>query len=169
VTAGASFQLAIVPSVYLTAVTEAAANECLQSWGHKMGPLNRPFPSRAHGLVAGGRLVAVATTGPLIRGHVAGLPHLNRENTVELSRLCAERPGLCRVMIRLWREFVFPELQGVSAAVSYQDADLHKGHTYRFDGWRRAGMSRSGTDARSGRRGRRKWVWVWPPEAIRAV
>lgn len=89
-----------------------------------------------------------------------GLHHLTRENTCELSRLCAERPHLCRVALRLWREFVFPQL-GYRYVISYQDADMHSGNTYRFDGWKRAGFSSSGTDTRSGRRGRRKWIWVW--------
>jgi antitoxin VapB len=74
------------------------------------------------------------------------------------------RPGPASAAwgIRLWREFVFPAL-GVPFAISYQDADMHSGRTYRFDGWERSPMiSRSGSDARSGRQGRRKWVWVWP-------
>lgn len=49
--------------------------------------------------------------------------------------------------------------------MSYQDADLHNGHTYRFDGWERVGYSHSGNDYRTGRRGRRKWVWLWPRRA----
>ncbi len=44
---------------------------------------------------------------------------------------------------------------------SYQDADMHSGNTYRFDGWTRIGFSSSGTDIRSGRKGRRKWIWHW--------
>ncbi|MEM9597062.1 MAG: hypothetical protein AAGD06_22510 [Acidobacteriota bacterium] len=109
--------------------------------------------------------MAVVVASTLIRERVGGgLGHLTRETTVELSRLCACRPHLCRVVLRMWREFVFPVL-GFEAAVSYQDADLHTGHTYRFDGWRRAGFASSGTDQRSGRRGRRRWIWVWPPTA----
>ena len=87
---------------------------------------------------------------------------LVRDNTIELARLCATRSGLCRVALRLWREFVFPTL-GYQVAVSYQDADLHNGSTYRFDGWRRVGFSRGGSvDQRTGRVGRNKWIWVWP-------
>lgn len=108
-----------------------------------------------------GQIVAVATSSSLIRECVGGgLKHLTRQNTIELSRLCAARSGLCRVMIRLWREFVFPQL-GYEYAISYQDADLHTGNTYRFDGWKREARSRSGTDSRSGRKGRDKWIWVW--------
>jgi hypothetical protein len=51
-----------------------------------------------------------------------------------------------------------------------QDAAQHRGNLYRFDGWRRAGYSRAGgTDRRSGRPGRHKWIWVWPPEAAEAL
>jgi antitoxin VapB len=103
----------------------------------------------------------VAVHSNLISPRLGGeLRHITRQNSVELSRLCASRPGLCRVVLRLWREFVFPAL-GKQYAVSYQDADLHNGNTYRFDGWKRLGFSRSGTDKRSGAKGRRKWIWVW--------
>jgi hypothetical protein len=90
----------------------------------------------------------------------AGCDYMTRANTIELARLCASRSGLCRVALRLWREGVFP-LFGVQYAMSYQDADLHSGNTYRFDGWRRVAFSSSGTDQRSGRKGRRKWIWQW--------
>ena len=141
----------------------AAANNCLRAWGHKMGALERGNESGVHyALMHEGRPVAVAMTSGLIRECVGGgNRHLTRENCMELSRLCAERPGLCRVALRLWREFVFPKL-GVENAISYQDADMHNGNTYRFDGWKRIGdIARSGTDQRSGRNGRNKWVWHW--------
>jgi hypothetical protein len=138
------------------------ANELLRRWGHAMGPLERG-DSRgwAHVLTHERRPVALATTSYLIRQVAGGgQTHLTRENTCELSRLCAERSGLCRVALRLWREFVFPSLP-FEHALSYQDADLHTGATYRFDGWTRGGFSSSGTDARTGKRGRRKWIWTW--------
>lgn len=145
------------------------ANALLTRWGHKMGPMQRPeFASiPLHVLLNGGRPMALAMAAPLVREHVGGgLGHLNRANSIELARLCAERPGLCRVALRLWREFVLPQL--APAAISYQDADMHSGNTYRFDGWARAGFSSSGTDQRTGRKGRRKWIWVYPPEAATA-
>jgi hypothetical protein len=49
-------------------------------------------------------------------------------------------------------------------AISYQDAALHSGNLYRFDGWQRRAFSHSGTDTRSGRPGRDKWIWVYPPQ-----
>lgn len=80
------------------------------------------------------------------------------------SRICAVRPGLNRVLLRLWREFVFPGLPH-QYAVSYQDAVLHTGDLYRFDGWTLINKSaRSGPDTRSGRAGRRKRIWLWTNE-----
>lgn len=150
------------PIASLVPISLNQANELLIAWEHKMGPINRGNGyNRCYALLHNGAPVAVATTSTLIRENVAGMSMLTRANCVELSRLCAERPALCRVMLRMWREFVFPAL-GYRYAVSYQDADLHTGNTYRFDGWKRAGYSHSGTDHRSGRKGRDKWIWVWP-------
>jgi antitoxin VapB len=158
--------LSLLPFVAFDSVPLDVANECLRRWGHKMGPIRRPMGAVAqHALLHEGRPVAVVTTSTLIREAVQGCAadEFNRETTVELSRLCAVRPGLCRVAIRLWREFVFPEL-GYALAISYQDADLHTGRTYRFDGWSRIAFARAGgADPRSGRKARNKYVWCWPP------
>lgn len=151
------------PIASLIPTSETEANDLLVAWGHRMGPLNRGnrAASHAHVLLAHNKPVAVALTSSLIRECVGGgLGHMTRANTVELSRLCAADSWACRVMLRLWRELVFPEL-GVQFAISYQDVDAHTGNTYRFDGWRRLGYSSSGTDSRTGRRGRRKNIWVW--------
>lgn len=148
----------------------ADANHYLMSWGHQMGELHRGNQGAlCHALFHGGHPVAVTTASRLIAPVVGNCPWLTRDRAIELSRLCAERAGLCRVALRLWREFVFPAL-GFPFAVSYQDADLHTGATYRFDGWQRVGKSRSGTDTRSGRPGRNKWVWQWPAlESLEAL
>jgi hypothetical protein len=159
--------VSLFPFVSFDRVTLAQANARLEEWGHRMGPLQRGGADTAGGdafaLCAEGRPVAVVTHSYLIAGVVGGgLWHLTRENTVELSRLCACRPHLCRVALRLWRELVFPTL-GRPYAISYQDRDLHTGATYRFDGWERhAVVLHSGRDTRTGRRGRDKYVWVWP-------
>lgn len=155
----------LTPLLWFEETDLVQANGWLREWGHAMGPLRRPIGrDRAHVLMhrEDGPQV-VLTTSPLVRETVAGgVQGFDRSNTIELSRLCAKRSGLCRVGIRLWREFVFPE-QGARWAVSYQDADMHSGATYRFDGWKRLPeLARSGVDSRSGRKGRRKWVWVWP-------
>lgn len=157
----------LFPLLWFDAIGLPEANALLVAWKHRMGPLGRPMNGDlAHALVHHKEgPVAVVTTSTLIRDAVGGgLKHLNRSNAIELSRLCAARPGLSRLGIRLWREFVFPAL-GYPFAISYQDADVHRGGTYRFDGWGRSPeKSHSGTDSRSGRRGRDKWVWVWPAE-----
>ena len=150
------------PMVSYDAIELHEANDLLVKWGHKMGACCRGNARGwSHALRHEGRPVAVTITATLIRERVGGAAHMTRENTIELARLCAERPGLCRVALRLWREFVLPSLP-YQYAMSYQDADLHNGNTYRFDGWARVGRARSGTDTRSGRPGRDKWVWAWP-------
>ncbi|MCK5581070.1 MAG: hypothetical protein KAJ18_07325 [Candidatus Omnitrophica bacterium] len=138
------------------------ANEYLTLWNHKMGLLRRGNQNAiCHMLFHKSEPIAVTTASHLIRENVGGgLKKLTRKNTIELSRLCACKPGICRVALRLWREFVFTELP-YKFAVSYQDAKLHTGNTYRFDGWRKLAFSHSGTDKRSGRKGRDKWIWVW--------
>lgn len=137
------------------------ANALLRTWQHKMGPLHRGNQMAiCHVLSVEGRPVALTTASTLIAPVVGGADGFTRENTIELSRLCAAAPGWCRVVLRLWTKVVFPKLN-YRFAVSYQDADLHNGNTYRFDGWRRVGFSHSGTDTRSGRAGRDKYVWVW--------
>lgn len=144
------------------------ANRLLSQWGHRMGPLHRGWQTATvHFLCHEGTPVALTTVSPLIRERVGGIPWITRANAIELSRVCAERPGLCRVVLRLWREFVFPSL-GRQYAISYQDAAEHTGNLYRFDGWERVSRTRSGVDQRSGRRGRDKWVWVWSSESVAA-
>ena len=94
---------------------------------------------------------------------------MTRDQALELGRLCAVRPDLCRVMLRLWREFVFPDLcraHGFGGRSPTRNSALHTGNLYRFDGWQRVGKSSSGTDQRSGRKGRNKVIWGWKlPEA----
>lgn len=164
--------MSLFPFVSFDPVPLEVANDYLDRWAHKMGPINRPMnDSSAYALMHEGRPVAVTVHSGLIREQCGGgLGHLTRSDTIELSRLCADRPHLCRVALRLWREFVFTGL-GASAAISYQDAELHNGATYRFDGWARSPeKSRSGSDLRSKRgKGRTKWIWVWPPEALESA
>lgn len=159
----------LYPVASFQTIELAELNVCLEAWGHKMGALNRPNYGNSfyHCLFHNDEPVGIAAASRLITPHVGGgLSHLKRDKTIELSRLCAARPYLCRVVLRLWREFVFPHL-GYEVAISYQDADLHNGNTYRFDGWKRSPTkSSSGIDARSGKKGRNKWIWVWPPDAV---
>lgn len=145
--------------VHVAQIENRDADRALVAWDHKMGPCNCPMGIiRAHGLFAHGKLCAVAVTADLVAATCAGL---SRDEAIEIARLCAIRPDLCRVMLRLWREFVFPAF-GKPWAVSYQDENLHTGNTYRFDGWvKMQEHARSGTDKRSGRVGRVKTVWGW--------
>lgn len=147
------------------------ANELLVKWGHRMGPLLRGNSGalQCHALFVHGHPVGLATTSSLIAPHVGGgLSHLTRENTVELSRLCASDKWACRVVLRLWRELVLPGT-GVATAISYQDADIHSGATYRTDGWVRAAYARGTFDRRSGRQGRNRYIWVWPRSAAQEM
>lgn len=149
----------IAPLVSFDAISRDELNRCLVEWGHKMGPWKRPnFGGELfHGLRHHGELVAVTAAARLMTENVAGL---GRDDAIELGRVCASRPDLCRVVLRLWRECVFPAMKH-PWAVSYQDAIAHSGNLYRFDGWVRLGASRSGTDQRSGRKGRSKIIWGW--------
>lgn len=155
------------PIAHLDTIDSDALNRSLVAWGHKMGPLKRPGQEPwFHGLRAHGELVAVVAASRLVNATAAGF---NRDTALELSRVCAARQDLCRVVLRLWREFVFPDLcraHGYEWAISYQDAALHSGDLYRFDGWVRVAFSHSGTDRRSGRPGRDKWVWGWHADPI---
>lgn len=152
------------PLASFDSIALGEANALLQRWEHKMGPLLRgnSAAQHVHGLFVHGEPMAVVCTSSLIRERVGGgLGHMTRENTIELSRLCAAEKWACRVALRLWREVVFPGT-GMRWAISYQDAVLHTGNVYRFDGWTRAmEISSSGTDSRTGRVGRRKWIWYW--------
>ena len=147
------------PIVHLEALSLDEATRALIRWDHLMGPCERVQGlNAAHGMFAHGELVALTITAGLVRETCAGL---GRHQAVELARLCAARRDLCRPMLRLWREFIFPAF-GRPWAVSYQDGMLHGGDTYRFDG-RVVLQDRasSGTDTRSGRKGRVKRVWGW--------
>lgn len=152
----------VAPIASLEAIDRGELNRRLVQWDHRMGPWERPsYREVFHALCHHGEPIAVTAAGDLIRETCAGL---DRSQAFELGRLCAARPDLCRAMLRLWRELIFPSLcraHGWSWVVSYQDAAMHSGNLYRFDGWTKLGESRSGTDARSGRKGRSKVIWGW--------
>lgn len=158
----------VVPVCHIEAIDRATLNQLLEQWGHKMGPFRRPrYTIEAHhALMHNGQPVAVTAAADTIR-EVVGQTGLRREECVELARLCASRPHLNRAMLRLWREFLFPAIASVHGrrmAISYQDADLHSGQLYRFDGWQMIGQGGGGgSDGRSGRLGRKLRIWAWPP------
>jgi hypothetical protein len=155
------------PLATFNAIPLAEANKLLLMWGHRMGALERGNSGalHCHALFVSGRPVGLACTSSLIRECVGGgNQHMTRANTIELSRVCAAEPWACRVVLRLWREVVFPGTRR-EFAISYQDAALHSGNLYRFDGWQRIGKSHSGTDSRTGRKGRDKVIWCWARRA----
>lgn len=146
------------------------ANKCLERWGHKMGPLNRPL-FRApidFGLREKGELLAVACSDTLIR-ETCGF---NRRTAFDLSRLCAAAPRLNRLMIRLWTEIGYPEIVrtwGTPWAISYQNAKMHKGDLYRFDGWLRLKETRGGADPRAKDAtvtANHRVIWGWHASSI---
>lgn len=159
------------PLITFDTIDNDELNRCLIAWGHKMGPLHRPQYGNfggAHGLRHDGELLAVVASERMIAAQTCGL---TRTEAFELARVCAARSGLCRVVVRLWREFVFPAMcnaGGYRWAISYQDRVQHTGNLYRMDGWVRLGETRSGTDLRGRdgtRKGRSKTVWGWTADA----
>lgn len=120
-----------------------------------------------------GAVIVGGESGPGARPMHPDWARSLRDQCVELARLCAARPHLCRAMLRLWREFIFPavaDVHGRQIAISYQDADLHSGQTYRFDGWVMIGRGgRGGRDSRTGRQSRDLRIWAWPPSAAAQI
>lgn len=157
----------LYPIVALEQIEISELNSALVSWKHKMGALARPgMEPWFHGLYDHDRLVAVSSASRLVNATAGGF---TRGEAFELSRVCAIEPDWCRVMLRLWRNTVFPLIcrsTSCEYAISYQDADVHTGNLYRFDGWARTIFSHSGTDTRSGRKGRNKWIWVWHSDPV---
>jgi hypothetical protein len=155
----------IDPLVSFDTISRDELNRCLGAWGHKMGPITRPeyrapidFGIRHHG-----ELVAVVACDSLIRATCG----FEREDAFEVSRLCAVRPYICRAAIRIWREFAYPDIArawGAPWAISYQNAVMHRGDLYRFDGWQRVGWSSGGSDPRAAAgtvSAKKRVIWGW--------
>lgn len=157
----------VAPVAHIEAIDRTELNRLLVAWGHRMGPMTRPsYAIEAHhALFHNGAPVAVTAAGEPVR-EVVGQTGIRRDQCVELTRLCAARPDLCRPMLRLWREMIFPAIAKVhrrEVAVSYQDEALHTGDLYRFDGWLLLGKGGGGgRDSRTGRPGRKMKIWGWP-------
>lgn len=167
-------RLLTVPVAGVLPITPDEANDHLVAWGHKLGPVNRPFRMEAWALEVDGRPVVVAVSASAVSDTVAGF---RRTEVVELARQCAA-PGCAwanRVMLRLWREVLAPrwDCWPVKAAISYSKNGMHKGDLYRFDGWEKvtetAGSGGGGswsrpryaTDAVHGP----KTLWLWRYDA----
>lgn len=164
---GADGMNLFAPLIHVEAIDRETLNRCLVAWDHKMGPYTRPsYAIEAHhALFSHGEPVAVVAAGETVR-EVVGDTGIGRFEVVELARMCAARPGLCKPFLRLWRELIFPDIakaHGRSWAISYQDETLHTGNLYTHDGWIRIGKGGGGgPDSRTGRPGRKLAVWGWP-------
>jgi hypothetical protein len=169
-----------VPLAELSVVSVTEVNELLAAWGHRLGPIHRPFRMEAYALTQHGRPLSVAVSASTVSSHVAGWLDLankerpvrfHRQEVVELARLASapDAAWATRVMLRLWREVCARRWAcwPVRAAVSYSHNVLHAGGLYRFDGWvrinDRCGSSGGGhlLAPTIGRRGA-----AWPEESL---
>lgn len=126
--------------LFFAPVTKQQANELLVAFSHPLGPFTRPFGYQAWGLAIDGQAVAVAVSGSTVGARAAGFA---RREVVDLARIARhpQHPGIMRVMLRLWRDYLAPrwDYWPVRAAVSYA-LPGKTGNLYRFDGWRKAGV-----------------------------
>jgi hypothetical protein len=96
-----------------------------------------------------GEAAAVAVSGSTVGATSAGY---KRREVVELGRIARspEHPGIMRVMLRLWRDYLAQRWERnywpVAAAVSYA-LPGQAGNLYRFDGWRNVGLVKPWTYA----------------------
>jgi antitoxin VapB len=159
----------IDPLVSFDLIDRDEANECLVRWGHKMGANNRPLYRAPidFGLREMGELQGVICCDTLIR-ETCGL---NRHTGFELSRLCAAAPRISRALIRLFTEFAYPAIVrtwGTPWAISYQNAKMHRGDLYRFDGWLRLRETSGGSDPRASDEtvsASQRVIWGWHPSS----
>ncbi len=172
-------QPSFLPVVSFQEIAVPEANRLLVEWGHRLGPVHRPFGMQAFGLVVDAKLVSVAVSASTVSTTVAGY---RREQVVELARQCAEPSSAWanRVTIRLWREVgahLWPYWTAL-AAISYSKNAHHRGDLYRFDGWQKVSedCGSSGGGAWSRKRYAtdevhgKKTLWLWryaPAEASR--
>jgi hypothetical protein len=161
-------RIASVPVAGLVPVSMAEANALLEEWGHYLGPCERPFRSEGWVLDIRDAPVAVAITSSIVSGQVSGF---DKQEVVELARLCACERWATRVMLRLWREIAAPRYLcwKPRAAVAYSQTSRHEGDIYRFDGWElmneSAGSSGGGAWSRPRYAGdavhgkKKQWLW----------
>lgn len=155
------------PIAHFDLIENSLADEKLVAWGHWLGGCNRPFGRQSFGLYVEEQLLAVAVSASTVNARCGGL---DRQDVVELARLCAD-PGnrdLTRVALRLWRKVAGPcwsrRYWPVKALVSYANAVRHKGDIYRFDGWTKVADVRGGKAGGNWTRGKTyeaKAVWVY--------
>lgn len=130
--------------LFFAPINKDQANELLVAFGHPLGPFTRPFGYQAWDLAIDGQAVAVAVSGSTVGATAAGY---KRREVVDLARIARhpDHPGIMRVMLRLWRDYLGPSWDywdaPVQAAVSYVLPGKW-GNLYRFDGWRKYGDCR---------------------------
>lgn len=170
--AGAS----MFPMVAFDLIADAEADFALVAWEHFLGACRRPFGRQSFGLFLAGELVSVAVSASTVQTTCGGYP---RGDVVELARLCSrpDHAELTRPCLRLWRVAApgcwSRSYWPVRAVVSYQHAVKHTGDVYRFDGWRRVGVSRASGQGHRGvskpqqdrRPGVKKVIWAFDLEA----
>lgn len=128
--------------LFFAPISRRQANELLVAFGHPLGEYTRPFGYSAWGLAVDGIAVAVAVSGSTVGATAAGFA---RREVVDLARIARhpDHPGVMRVMLRLWRDYLAPrwEYWPVKAAVSYA-LPGREGNLYQFDGWKKHGTCR---------------------------
>jgi len=133
----------------LAEISKADANALLRHWNHPLGEWRRPFGAQYFGLAVDGQAAAVAVSGSTVGATSAGY---RRREVVELGRIARsdEHPGIMRVMLRLWRDYLAERWERdywpVKAAVSYA-LPGKAGQTFRMDGWTFHGLCKPWTYA----------------------
>jgi hypothetical protein len=123
--------------LFFEKITKDQANELIAAFGHPLGKYNRSFGYQAWGLAIDGQAVAVTVSGSTVGATSAGY---SRYQVVDLARIARhpDHPGVMRVMLRLWRDYLAGRWDywdaPVQAAVSYA-LPGKAGNLYRFDGW----------------------------------
>jgi hypothetical protein len=124
--------------LFFARITKDQANDLITAFGHPLGEFDRPFGYQAWGLAVDGQAAAVAVSGSTVGSTSAGY---QRDQVVDLARIARhpDHPGIMRVMLRLWRDYLGPRWDywdsPVRAAVSYA-LPGKEGNLYRFDGWK---------------------------------
>lgn len=144
--------------VYFAPIKKDQANELMAAWGgHPCGAYDRRFGYQAWGLAVRGVAVACAVSASTPGVSAAGY---SRYDCVDLARIARhpKHPGVMRVMLRLWRDYLASEWETykggwpIQAAVSYA-LPGKAGNLYRFDGWKFWGY----TKARTGPKSAKSW------------
>src|SRR5215472_12549565 len=92
--------------LFFEKIDKKQANELIAAFGgHPLGEYNRSFGYQAWGLAIDGQAVAVTVSGSTVGATSAGY---SRFQVVDLARIARhpDHPGVMRVMLRLWRDYL---------------------------------------------------------------